>query len=52
LHALSSRVQQLSVVRTYLDDLLVISSTSAFEDPLEKMEVVLTLLSDKLVMHF
>jgi hypothetical protein len=43
---MSDLVQHLDFVRTYLDDLLVLSSGS-FDDHLEKMEVVFKLLSDK-----
>jgi hypothetical protein len=43
---MSDLMQHLNVVRTYLDDLLVISS-GTFEDHLEKMEFVLKILSDK-----
>jgi hypothetical protein len=39
-------MQHLNFVRTYLDDLLVISC-STIEDNLEKMECVLKILSDK-----
>jgi hypothetical protein len=39
-------MQHVNFVRTYLDDLLVISG-SDFDDHLEKLEVVLKLLSDK-----
>jgi hypothetical protein len=39
-------MQHLDFVRTYLDDLLVISS-GTLDDHLEKMEVVFNLLSDK-----
>jgi hypothetical protein len=43
---MSSFMQHLNFVRTYLDDLLVILS-STFDDHLEKLEVVLKLLSYK-----
>jgi hypothetical protein len=43
---MSGLMQHLYFLCTYLDDLLVISS-STFEDHLEKMEAVLTLLYDK-----
>jgi hypothetical protein len=43
---MSDLMQHLNFVRTYLDDLLVISC-STFEDQLEKMECVLKILSDK-----
>jgi hypothetical protein len=43
---MSDLMQHLDFVRTYLDDLLVISS-STLDDHLEKMEVVFKLLSDK-----
>jgi hypothetical protein len=39
-------MQHLNFVRTHLDDLLVISS-STFEDHLEKIECVLNTLSEK-----
>jgi hypothetical protein len=39
-------MQHLDFVRTYLDDLLVISS-GTLDDHVEKMEVVFKLLSDK-----
>jgi hypothetical protein len=39
-------MQHLDLVRTYLDDLLVISS-GTLDDHLDKMEVVFKLLSDK-----
>jgi hypothetical protein len=43
---MSDLMQHLNFVRTYLDDLLVISC-STFEDHLEKLECVLNILSDK-----
>jgi hypothetical protein len=43
---MSDLMQYLDFVRTYLDDLLVISS-GTLDDHLEKMEVVFKLLSDK-----
>jgi hypothetical protein len=43
---MSDLMQHLNFVRTYLDDLLVISC-STFEDHLEKLECVLKILSDK-----
>jgi hypothetical protein len=43
---MSDLMQHLDLVRTYLDDLLVISS-GTLDDHLEKMEVVFKLLSDK-----
>jgi methanogenic corrinoid protein MtbC1 len=43
---MSDLMQHLDFVRAYLDDLLVISSAT-LDDHLEKMEVVLKLLSDK-----
>jgi hypothetical protein len=43
---MSDLMQHLNFVRTYLDDLLVISC-STLEDHLEKMECVLKKLSDK-----
>jgi hypothetical protein len=43
---ISDLMQHLNFVRTYLDDLLVISC-SIFEDNLEKMECVFKFLSDK-----
>jgi hypothetical protein len=42
---ISDVMQNLVFVRTYLDDLLVIS-TSAFEDHIQKLEIVLKKLSD------
>jgi hypothetical protein len=43
---MSDFMQHLNFVRTYLDDLLVISC-STFEDHLEKNKCVLKILSDK-----
>jgi hypothetical protein len=43
---MSDLMQHLSFVRTYLDDLLVISCNT-IEDHLEKLECVLKILSDK-----
>jgi hypothetical protein len=43
---MSDLMQDLKFVRTYLDDLLVISR-STFEDHLEKLDFVLNILSDK-----
>jgi hypothetical protein len=43
---MSDLMQPLDFVRTYLDDLLVISS-GTLDDNLEKMEVVFKFLSDK-----
>jgi hypothetical protein len=43
---MSDLMQHLDFVRTYLDDLLFISS-GKLDDHLEKMEVVLKILSDK-----
>jgi hypothetical protein len=43
---MSDSMQHLNFVRTYLDELLVISC-STFEDHLEKLEYVLKILSDK-----
>jgi hypothetical protein len=43
---MSNLMQHLDFVRTYLDDILVISS-GTLDDHLEKMEVVFKLLSDK-----
>jgi hypothetical protein len=43
---MSDLMQHLDFVQTYLDDLLVISS-GTLDDHLEKMEVVLKVLSDK-----
>jgi hypothetical protein len=43
---MSDLMQHLNFVRTYLDDLLVISCIT-FEDHLEKLECVLKILSDK-----
>jgi hypothetical protein len=43
---MSDLMQHLDFVRTYLDDLLVISSGTLY-DHLEKMEVVFNILSDK-----
>jgi hypothetical protein len=43
---MSDLIQHLNFVRTYLDDLLVISCCT-FEDHLEKLECVLKMLSDK-----
>jgi hypothetical protein len=42
---MSDLMQHLNFVSTYLDDLLVISS-SIFEDPLEKLECVFKFLSE------
>jgi hypothetical protein len=42
---MSSLMQHLEFLKTYLDDLLFISSSS-FEDHLHKIEVVLTLISE------
>jgi hypothetical protein len=43
---MSELIQHLDFVQTYLDDLLVISS-GTLDNHLEKMEVVLKILSDK-----
>jgi hypothetical protein len=43
---MSDLMQDLDFVRTYLDDLLIISC-STFEDHLQKLECVLKILSDK-----
>jgi hypothetical protein len=43
---MSDLMQHLNFLRTYLDDLLVISCIT-FEDHLEKLECVLKILSDK-----
>jgi hypothetical protein len=43
---MSDLMQHLNVVRTYLDDILLISC-STFEDHLKKLEYVLKILSDK-----
>jgi hypothetical protein len=44
---MSDLMQNLIFLRTYLDDLLLVISSSTFDDHLEKLEVVLKLLSDK-----